>query len=107
MSSPPARNATALATQPGAPRIDTIHTVGAAIGRKGDWRTLSEAVSGSVHNYYSTSDKVLKYAYAVAQGGSVAAGRQGFGASYANIIDHDVTAQVAGHSDYFSKVDLI
>ncbi|OYD66999.1 hypothetical protein [Rhodococcus sp. OK302] len=39
--------------------------------------------------------------------GSVAAGRQGFRTSYANIVDHDVTARVAGHSDYFSKVDLI
>jgi pimeloyl-ACP methyl ester carboxylesterase len=95
-----------LGTQPGTPRIDTIHTLGAAIDRKGNWRTLSEAVSGSVHNYYSTSDNVLKYAYAVAQAGSVAAGRQGFGTSYPNIIDHDVTARVAGHSDYFSKVNL-
>lgn len=94
-----------LATQKGGPRIDTIHVVGAAIGRKGDWRTLNSAVSGKVHNYFSSRDQVLRFGYAVAQGGSVAAGLAGFGTSYPNIVDYDVSDCVDGHSAYFSNVD--
>ncbi|TWH17762.1 uncharacterized protein DUF726 [Rhodococcus rhodochrous J45] len=93
-----------LSTQQGGPRIDTIHVVGAAIGRKGDWRKLNDAVSNKVHSYFSSNDKVLRYAYAAAQGGSVAAGYAGFGTSYPNIVDHDVSSCVDGHSEYFSKV---
>ncbi|WP_040527650.1 DUF726 domain-containing protein [Gordonia paraffinivorans] len=93
-----------LATQQGSPRIDTIHVLGAAIGRKGDWRKLNDAVSNKVHNYYSSNDQVLGYAYKFAQGGSVAAGHAGFRTSYPNIVDHDVSDIVNGHSEYFSKV---
>jgi len=93
-----------LATQQGGPRIDTVHVVGAAIGRKGDWRRLNGAVSNKVHNYFSSRDQVLRYAYTVAQGGSVAAGFAGFGTSYPNIVDHDVSDRVDGHSAYFDNV---
>ncbi|MGC5023522.1 DUF726 domain-containing protein [Tsukamurella sp. DT100] len=95
-----------LAGKAGGPRIRAMHTMGAAIGRKQDWRTLSEAVAGEVHNYHSTNDKVLQYLYTVAQAGSVAVGRFGFDAPYATLVDHDVSAIVGGHSEYTENVDL-
>ena len=33
--------------------------LGAAVGRKGDWRTLQDAVTGTVWNYWSANDAVL------------------------------------------------
>lgn len=95
-----------LATSGESPRIETIHLLGAAAGRKGDWWPLNESVTGSVHNYYSANDGVLKYAYSAAQAGSVAVGLRGFGSKFPSIKDHDVTKLVNGHSDYFAKVTL-
>lgn len=95
-----------LAGKAGGPRIKAMHTMGAAAGKKQDWQTLSESVSGEVHNYFSARDKVLQYLYAVAQGGSVAIGRKGLGAPYPNLIDHDVSDVVGGHSEYTEKLDL-
>ncbi|MFC4605833.1 DUF726 domain-containing protein [Rhodococcus kronopolitis] len=57
---------------------------------------MSEAVTGTVNNYYSTKDSVLKYMYTAAQANSVAVGLKGFECKYTNIKDHDVTAKVAG-----------
>ena len=44
-----------LATQPGPPRIESMHLLGAAVGRKGDWRSLEAAVTGTVWNYWSAT----------------------------------------------------
>lgn len=95
-----------LGTSRDAPRIDTVHLLGAAEGKKGDWRPLSDAVTGAVYNYHSTNDPVLKFAYAAAQAGSVAVGLRGFTSKFANIKDRDVSALVKGHSDYFRHVRL-
>lgn len=95
-----------LGTSPDTPRIETLYLLGAAEGRKNDWRPLSESVTGAVHNYYSNNDAVLKYAYTAAQGGSVAVGLRGFKTKLANIKDHDVSKKVNAHSDYFRKVKL-
>ncbi|MDG3012629.1 DUF726 domain-containing protein [Rhodococcus sp. D2-41] len=96
-----------LGTSEDAPRIDAVHLLGAAEGKKGDWRPLSEAVHGTVNNYFSSNDTVLKYLYKVAQVGSVAVGLGGFGSKYSNIKDRDVSAKVGGHSDYFDNVKLV
>lgn len=96
-----------LGTSSDAPRIESVHLLGAAEGKKGDWRPLSESVTDAVHNYYSTNDVVLKYAYTAAQAGSVAVGLRGFGTKFSNIKDHDVSKQVNGHSEYFEKVRLV
>ncbi len=98
--------AEALATDPKAPRVETVHLLGAAIGAGSDWRALSESIDGPVHNYCSENDAVLKYLYTVAQLGSKALGRHGFRSQYDNLIDHDVTAAVSGHSAYFDSVRL-
>ncbi len=49
-----------LATNPEGPKIATVHLLGAAIGAKGDWRSLNDAVTDAAYNYYSANDKVLK-----------------------------------------------
>ena len=95
-----------LATSKDSPRIETIHLLGAAEGNKGDWRPLSEAVTGVVYNYFSTNDSVLKYLFAAAQAGSVAVGLRGFTTKFATIKDRNVSAQVNGHSEYFQNVRL-
>ena len=65
--------AESLGTDPDAPRIQTLHTLGAAEGKKGDWRPLNDAVEDAVHNYFSRNDKVLELAYRTAQAGGKAA----------------------------------
>ena len=42
--------ASALATQPGPPRIESMHLLGAAVGCKGDWHHLEGAASGIMWN---------------------------------------------------------
>ncbi len=95
-----------LATSKSRPKIDTVHLLGAAVGSKGDWRLLSNAVTGAVHNYHSSNDGVLKFAYKTAQGGQTAVGFAGFRTKFARIHDHDVSASVAGHSKYLENVQL-
>ncbi|OZC48468.1 DUF726 domain-containing protein [Rhodococcus sp. RS1C4] len=95
-----------LATSKNKPRIDTVHLLGAAIGAKGDWRLLSKAVTGAVHNYHSSNDAVLKWAYKTAQAGQSAVGFVGFRTEFARIHDHNVSAIVAGHSKYLQNVQL-
>ena len=95
-----------LAISNDSPRIDTIHLLGAAEGKKRDWQRLSDAVAGSVYNYFSNNDAVLKFAYAAAQAGSVAVGLRGFTSNFPNIKDRDVSSHVKSHFDYFSHVRL-
>lgn len=96
-----------LATAKGNPKIDTVHLLGAAIGSKGDWRLLSNAVTGAVHNYHSSNDSVLKFAYKTAQAGQTAVGYAGFRTDFARIHDHDVSTSVTGHSKYLDNVQLV
>ncbi|MGP3707157.1 DUF726 domain-containing protein [Gordonia paraffinivorans] len=95
-----------LATSKGAPSIQTMHLLGGAEGRKQDWRPLNDAVTDVVHNYYSENDAVLKYAFALAQGGSIAIGLRGFSTKHPRVKDHDVSKRVSGHSAYFDNVKL-
>jgi len=96
-----------LATNNDGPKIETIHVLGAAIGAKGDWRSLNDAVTNSVYNYYSTNDKVLKYLYPVTQAGRKPAGLCGFGSTFPKILDRNVSRFVNSHSEYLKKVNLV
>jgi len=89
------------------PRIHAAHLLGAAIGAKSDWRTLTGAVDDAVYNYHSTNDKILKYFYRVAQAGQTAAGLTGFTPSVHKLNNIDVSAQVPSHSDYHTNVHLV
>ncbi|MEJ9078904.1 DUF726 domain-containing protein [Gordonia malaquae] len=95
-----------LGTDPDAPDVQTLHVLGAAQGRKRDWRPLNDAATGAVHNYWSTNDAVLKYAFQTAQAGSKPLGLYGFDSKWPKIKDHEVSNQVDGHSQYFSNVKL-
>lgn len=98
--------AQALGTDADAPDVQSIHLLGAAHGRKGDWGPLNDAVTDGVHNYWSKHDKVLKFAFQAAQAGSKPLGLYGFNSKWPKIHDHDVSNTVKGHSEYFENVKL-
>lgn len=98
--------AQALGTRPGPPRLESMHLLGAAVGRKGDWRSLQNAVTGTVWNYWSAEDAVLQCLYKLAEVGEEAAGYKGFGSSLPRIKDRNVTRLVGGHSKYVGAVAL-
>lgn len=95
-----------LGTKPDGPRIEALHLLGAAIGAKSDWHTLTAAVDEAVYNYHSTKDSVLKFAYGVAEAGQSAAGRTGFTPSVDKLKNIDVSAHVTSHFDYHKNVHL-
>ncbi|GAA1886235.1 hypothetical protein GCM10009715_35460 [Paeniglutamicibacter psychrophenolicus] len=99
--------AQALGTKPDGPRIEALHLLGAAIGAKSDWHTLTAAVDDAVYNYHSTDDGVLKVAYKVAEAGQSPAGLTGFTPSEIKLRNIDVSEQVKSHFDYHKKVQLV
>lgn len=99
--------AQALGTKTDGPRLETVHLLGAAIGAKSDWETLTARVNDAVYNYHSANDSVLKYLYAIAQAGQSAAGLNGFSGCPPKLKNVDVSAHVKRHSDYHTKVALL
>ncbi|MBS2936580.1 DUF726 domain-containing protein [Nocardioides sp. J2M5] len=95
-----------LGTRSGTPKLEDVHLLGAAVGAKGDWRTLNDSVSGTVWNYWSANDMVLKYLYAAGSAGEQAAGQAGFQTKFPRIKNRSVTRSVPGHSAYFTKTQL-
>ncbi len=100
------RTAELLGTKSSAPSVETLHLLGAAVGAGGDWKLLSESVSGKVWNYHSRKDPVLKFLYTTVQGGNQAVGAIGFDTKFENIEDVDMSEEVASHSAYFSAAKL-
>lgn len=98
--------AQALGTRPGPPRLESMHLLGAAVDRKGDWRSLQDAVAGTVWNYWSAEDSVLHWLYRLAEGGQEAAGNKGFGSRLPRIKDRNVSRLVSGHFRYVGAVTL-
>lgn len=98
--------AQALGTRPEPPKIDSMHLLGAAVGANGDWRTLDAAVSGTIWNYHSANDRVLRWLYSLAEPGQTAVGRTGFRSRFASIRDRNVSRYVSGHSAYVQTVAL-
>jgi pimeloyl-ACP methyl ester carboxylesterase len=95
-----------LATRPNPPRIESMHLLGAAVGRKGDWRSLEAAVTGTVWNYWSANDNVLRWLYTLAEIGQTATGQTGFKSRFPGIKDRNMSRLVNRHSEYVSKVTL-
>lgn len=99
--------AQALGTNPDeAPRIESMHLLGAAVDDSGDWQSLNNAVSDTIWNYWSRNDKVLGLAYKAARVGGIAVGQAGFRSGFARIRDRDVSKQVPSHSAYVSNIKL-
>ena len=101
-----ATTAQLLGTRVDAPKLEDVHLLGAAVGAKGDWRTLNDSVTGTVWNYWSTNDMVLKYLYAAGSVGERAAGQGGFETKFPKIKNRNVSRNVDGHSAYFGAVNL-
>ncbi|GAA3809734.1 hypothetical protein CSO01_22130 [Cellulomonas soli] len=95
-----------LGTVHGAPRIESVHLLGAAISVSKDWRVLSDAVSGRVWNYHSSNDPVLAYLYRTAELGKTAVGLGGFHSSQPQLRDRDVSKSVTAHSAYLERISL-
>ncbi|WP_199424361.1 DUF726 domain-containing protein [Actinotalea solisilvae] len=93
-----------LGTRQGSPRVESMHLLGAAVDRVGDWRSLETAVSGTVWNYWSAEDSVLRWVYKTAEAGKSAVGHQGFGSKLPRIKDRNVSRTVSGHTRYVSGV---
>ena len=88
------------------PKVREVHLLGAAIGAKGDWHTLSEGAVEAVYNYFSVNDRVLKYIYRTVQAGQTAAGCAGFAPETGRVRNLDVSEAVSTHSDYHYNVTL-
>jgi pimeloyl-ACP methyl ester carboxylesterase len=97
--------AQALGTLP-EPKVHSMHLLGAAVGRGGDWRTLDKAVAGAIWNYHSSRDQVLRLLYTGAERGQRAVGYTGFKTKFRSVKDRDVTRLVGSHSDYIGAVKL-
>ena len=98
--------AQALGTRKGPPKIDSMHLLGAAVGKGADWRALDNAVSGTVWNYHSSNDQVLRWMYGLAERGQRAVGLTGFQSRFPSIRDRNVSRIVDTHSDYVRAVTL-
>ncbi|MBT5579135.1 MAG: DUF726 domain-containing protein [Acidimicrobiaceae bacterium] len=95
-----------LGTKNGAPRIEDVHLLGAAIDSKLDLRPLDKAVSGTIYNYWSNNDAVLNKIYRTAQRGERAAGAEGFARRSPVVRNRNVSRLVDSHSAYVDKVTL-
>lgn len=98
--------AESLATNDKAPKVREAHLLGAAVGANGDWTRLNDAVEGSVFNYHSGNDNVLKFFYSAVQGGQKAAGYSGMNTRLKRIENIDVTKLVPDHSAYCKSLAL-
>lgn len=95
-----------LGTKPGGPRIEAAHLLGAAIGAKSNWDSLTAPVDERVFCYHSTTDAVLKHVYRTAQAGETAAGLTGFTPESSKLQNIDVTDAVKTHFDYLKHARL-
>lgn len=98
--------AEALGTKADAPKVRDVHLLGAAINADHNWGDLNAAVQQTVFNYHSRNDTVLKFVYAIVQGGSTAAGCSGASTRRKKIKNVNVTKQVPDHSAYCKSLSL-
>lgn len=95
-----------LSTKSGLPRIKEMHLLGAAIGARNDWSSLTDAVDERIYNYHSSNDNVLKYGYTAAEGGQSAAGLNGFTPASKKLVNIDSSVSVHTHFDYHKNITL-
>lgn len=98
--------AEALGTKASAPTVREVHLLGAARDADDDWSQLDTGVRDRVYNYFSREDKVLRFFYAIVEGGDAAAGYKGMSTKRAKIANVDVTKKVADHSAYCKSLSL-
>lgn len=93
------------------PRLAELHLLGAAVDSSGYGTRmtngLTDAVSGAIHNYFSTKDAILRYLYPVTRLGARAAGYVGFETADPKVVNHDVTDLVDNHFAYFRVLNRV
>ena len=82
------------------PRIESMHLLGAAVGTRRDWHFIEPAVAGTIRNYYSTNDKVLRSLYRIAEGGTKAIGCEGIPTTSRKVKNVNVSRVVRAHHDH-------
>jgi hypothetical protein len=87
-------------------RIESMHLLGAAVGTRRNWHAIAPAVEGTIHNYHSKNDKVLRALYRLAEGGTRAIGCEGIAPTPHNVKNVDVTRDVRVHQDHLKAVKL-
>ena len=95
-----------LGTVKNRPRVESVHLLGAAVTKDDNVLSASNAIAGSLWNYRSDRDAVLRHLYRLGQLGKSAVGVTGFNSKLENIKDRNVSGQVSSHSEYFSRVTL-
>ena len=99
--------AESLATRHGqAPRIESMHLLGGAVGVGRDWRAIGTAVSGTIWNYWSENDGTLKYLYKTAEKGEKAIGFAGIPGRSPRLKNVNVSRLVPSHMSHLKNVTL-
>jgi hypothetical protein len=88
------------------PRIESMHLLGAAVGVRRDWHSIEPAVAGTISNYFSTNDNVLRALYRVAEGGTKAIGCEGIPTNSRKVKNINVSGVVRAHQDHLVAVTL-
>ena len=95
-------------------RIETAHLLGGAVGNEPaeGWNLAAACVEGSIRNYHSDNDAVLKWAYGAGQLAfrSPAIGRTPIPLNETTrdrILNIDVTDRVGGHTQYHESLSSI
>lgn len=101
--------AEALATRDdvsSAPRIESMHLLGAAVGTGRDWHSIIRPVETTVWNYWSENDAILRYAYRVGDAGAKAVGCEGIPVKSPKIKNVNVSSAVRSHKSHLGAVTL-
>lgn len=98
--------AESLATRVEAPRIQSMHLLGAAVGTRRNWRAIEPAIGGTLYNYYSSNDVILGALYRAAEAGTKAIGCDGIPTTSRRVKNVDVSKKVGGHHDHLRVVSL-
>lgn len=96
-----------LATRHGeAPRIQSLHLLGAAVGTRQDWHGIEPAIGAAVFNYHSTNDRILRALYRAGESGAKAIGCEGVPKPPKKVKNVNVSSKVDAHHDHFRAVTL-
>jgi hypothetical protein len=99
--------AEALATtDQSAPRVEAMHLLGAAVGTRRDWHAIDRAVDGTIWNYWSKNDAILRYVYRAAEAGAKAIGCEGIAKAPRTVKNIDVSKKVGAHQHHLMAVTL-
>jgi hypothetical protein len=80
--------------------------VHAAVGTRRDWHAIDRAVDGTICNYWSKNDAILRYVYRAGEAGAKAIGSEGVPKAPRTIKNVDVSKKVGAHQHHLTSVTL-